>query len=115
MDMMRSRKVLLVDEHDELGGDIVMDLFELTPANIKKDLNCNTFALMNRVAHKRPSAIQQRYVVTFWHRYRQQYKRTEELERTRGIWSSLCTNYMSHIQLPGNNVHNTSEIVTLRH
>ena len=92
-----------------------MDLFELTPAEINKELNCNTIALMDPVTHKRPSAMQHREIVILWQRDRQRYDRTEELKRTSGIWSSHCTSNMTHIQLSGNNVHKTSYIATLLH
>ena len=52
--MMRGRKVVLDDEHGELGGDIVLDLFELTPAEISTKLDCNTITLNNPVTHKDP-------------------------------------------------------------
>ena len=56
MNMTRGRKVLFDDDHDELGEDIVMDLFELTPAKISKKLNCNTIAIMD----PRPTIYRQR-------------------------------------------------------
>ena len=78
--MMRGRKVVLDDEHDELGGDIVMDLFELTPAEISTKLDCNTITLKNPVTHKDPmrsgefiTQPNDTEIVRLWHRDRKRY------------------------------------------
>ena len=120
--MMRGRKVVLDDEHDELGGDIVMDLFELTPAEINTKLDCNTITFKNPVAHKDPmhsgefiTQPNDTEIVRLWHRDRKRYNHAVELERTSGRWSSRCATDMIHIQLSGSNVCKTSEIVTLLH
>ena len=52
--MMCGRKAVLHDEHDELGDEIEMDLFELTPTEVNNKLDSNTITLKTPVFHKDP-------------------------------------------------------------
>ena len=52
--MMWGRNVVLHEQHDELGDNIEMDLFELTIAEVNNKLDCNTITLKTPVFHNDP-------------------------------------------------------------